>query len=173
MLDSPITRRALLKAGGALVVSFGFVPRVADAQAANTGAKTVSADEVGGFIAIDSGGQVTLYSGKVELGTGALTALTQIVAEELSVAFARVKAIQGDTMLTPDQGPTYASLSIQNGGMQIRRAGATAREALLEQAASRLGVARTELVARDGSVALRDGSRALTTPSCSAAASWR
>jgi len=162
MLESPIARRALLKAGGALVVSFGFVPRVADAQAATPGAKTVSADEVGGFIAIDSVGQVTLYSGKVELGTGALTALTQIVAEELSVAFARVRTIQGDTMLTPDQGPTYASLSIQNGGMQIRRAAATARDALLEQAAGRLGVAKTELVARDGGVALRDGSRALT-----------
>ena len=73
---------------------------------------------------------MTLYSGKVELGTGAVTAITQIAAEELSVPFDRVTTIQGDTELTPDQGPTYASLSIQDGGMQIRRAAATAREAL-------------------------------------------
>ena len=105
---------------------------------------------------------MTLYSGKVELGTGVLTAITQIAAEELSVPFARVTTIQGDTQLTPDQGPTYASLSIQNGGMQIRRAAATAREALLDQAAARLGVAKAELIARDGSVATRDGSRSLS-----------
>ena len=105
---------------------------------------------------------MTLYSGKVELGTGVLTAITQIAAEELSVPFARVTTIQGDTQLTPDQGPTYASLSIQNGGMQIRRAAATAREALLDQAAGRLGVSKAELVARDGSVAVRDGSRSLS-----------
>ena len=52
---------------------------------------------------------VTLYSGKVELGTGVLTAVTQIAAEELSVPFDRVTTIQGDTALTPDQGPTYAA----------------------------------------------------------------
>ncbi len=62
------------------------------------------------------------YSGKVDLGTGVRTALTQIVADELDVPFARVKIIEGDTLLTPDQGPTYGSLSIQIGGMQIRQA---------------------------------------------------
>ncbi len=105
---------------------------------------------------------VTLYSGKVELGTGALTAITQIAAEELSVPFARVTTIQGDTALTPNQGPTYASLSIQDGGMQIRRAAATARDALLDEAARKLGVAKAELVVRDGVVGVRDGSRSVS-----------
>ena len=54
----------------------------------------------------------------------------------------RVTMIQGDTQLTPNQGPTYASLSIQDGGMQIRRAAATAREALLQRAADNLKVAK-------------------------------
>ena len=66
--------------------------------------KSVDADEVGSFIAIDGNGQVTLYSGKVELGTGVLTAITQIAAEELSVPFGRVTIIQGDTALTPRSG---------------------------------------------------------------------
>ena len=105
---------------------------------------------------------VTLYSGKVELGTGVLTAITQIAAEELSVPFGRVTTIQGDTALTPNQGPTYASLSIQDGGVQIRRAAATAREALLDQAARKLGVAKAELVVRDGVVSLRDGSKSVS-----------
>ena len=103
--------------------------------------KSVAPTRSASFIAIDGDGMVTIYSGKVELGTGALTAITQIAAEELSVRFDRVATIQGDTELTPNQGPTYASLSIQNGGMQIRRAAATAREALLDLAASQLGVA--------------------------------
>ena len=68
---------------------------------------------------------VTVYSGKVDLGTGVRTALAQIVADELDVPFDRVKIVQGDTALTPDQGPTFGSLSIQIGGVQIRQAAAT------------------------------------------------
>ena len=132
MLDTRLSRRAFLKSGGALVVTFTLAPRSVEAQKSGSIGKSVNPDDVGAFIAIDAKGMVTLYSGKVDLGTGALTAITQIAAEELSVPFARVTTIQGDTLLTPNQGPTYASLSIQNGGMQIRRAAATAREALLD-----------------------------------------
>ena len=159
MLDTRLSRRAFMKGGGALVVTFTLTPRALAAQSARTVDKSVNPDEVGAFLAIDSKGMVTLYSGKVELGTGVLTALTQIIAEELSVPFGRVTTIQGDTLLTPNQGPTYASLSIQNGGVQIRRAAATAREALLDEAARKLGVTKAELAVREGVVTLRDGSK--------------
>jgi CO/xanthine dehydrogenase Mo-binding subunit len=164
LLDTALhlSRRAFLKAGGALVVTFTIAPRPIDAQSKPAIDKSVDPDDVGAFLAIDAKGMVTLYSGKVELGTGALTALTQIAAEELSVPFGRVAAIQGDTALTPNQGPTYASLSIQDGGMQIRRAAATAREALLEQAASKLGLAKGELAVRDGVITPRNGGKGLT-----------
>jgi CO/xanthine dehydrogenase Mo-binding subunit len=151
-----LSRRAFLKTGGALVVTFSLGPRIAEAQ------PVPSVDDVGSFLAIDGKGMVTLFSGKVELGTGVLTAVTQIAAEELSVAFDRVTAIQGDTARTPDQGPTYASLSIQDGGMQIRRAAATARESLLDAAAGRLDAAKSELFVRDGVVSLRDGSKSVS-----------
>src|SRR5206468_1362667 len=105
------TRRTLLKRGGALVVTFAFVPRPAWSEAARPADKSVALDEVGSFIAIDAKGLVTIYSGKVELGTGATTALAQIAAEELSVPLDRVTMIIGDTLLTPIQGPTYASLA--------------------------------------------------------------
>ena len=84
---------------------------------------------------IDADGRVTVYSGKVDLGTGRATAMAQIAAEELDVPLDRVTVIQGDTALTPDQGVTCGSLSIQSGGMQIRQAAATARQALLVAAA--------------------------------------
>ncbi|MDM0021401.1 xanthine dehydrogenase family protein molybdopterin-binding subunit [Variovorax saccharolyticus] len=161
-----LSRRAILQGSGALVVGFalGPPPEIAFAQAAGrpAAARSVDPAEVGGFLAIDSQGSVTLYSGKVELGTGVLTALTQIVAEELDVPLERVATIQGDTLLTPDQHPTDSSLSIQAGGMQIRRAAATAREALLDQAAARLGVARDQLAVQAGTVAPRAGGPGVT-----------
>ena len=97
-------------------------------------------DEVDAFLAMDRTGRVTLYSGKVELGTGVSTALPQIVAEELDVPLKSIALIEGDTSLTPAQGKTWGSLTIQVGGMQIRQAAATARQALLQEAGKRLGV---------------------------------
>ena len=156
------SRRAFLKGGGALVVTFALAPPLVEAQQPPRIGKSVDPDEVGAFIAIDGKGMVTLYSGKVELGTGVLTAVTQIAAEELSIPFGRVTTIQGDTALTPNQGPTFASLSLQDGGMQIRRAAATARDALLEQASSRLGIAKAELTVRDGVVMPRSGGKGVS-----------
>src|SRR5208282_1329472 len=162
MLDTQLSRRAFLQTGGALVVTFALAPSAVVAAPAPWPEKSVAVDEVGSFLAIDGKGMVTLYSGKVELGTGATTALTQIAAEELSVPFGRVTIVQGDTALTPSQGPTYASLSVQVGGMEIRRAAATAREALLGLAASKLNVAKDQLVVRDGVVAPSAGGSGLS-----------
>jgi nicotinate dehydrogenase subunit B len=144
------SRRDVLKGGGALVVSFSFAGGIAEALA--QGAKPLALTEVDSFLAIDAGGEVTLYSGKVDLGTGVATALPQIVADELDVPLNRIKLIQGDTALTPDQGTTWGSLSIQIGGMQLRNAAATAKAALLEQAAKRLDAKKEELKVADGVV---------------------
>src|SRR5262249_31733638 len=101
--------------------------------------------------------RVTVYSGKVDLGTGLETALTQIAAEELSVPLEHVTVIQGDTALTPDQGITWGSLSIQNGGVQIRQAAATAREALLAEVAKAHGVSKDALTVKDGVISSSGG----------------
>jgi nicotinate dehydrogenase subunit B len=153
-MNETINRRALLQGTGALIVTFSLMPGRGRAQPAPA-AKTVSPDRVDGFIGIDIDGSVLVYSGKVDLGTGVLTALTQIVAEELDVPMSHVTVVQGDTALTPDQGTTSGSLSIQNGGMQLRRAAATARRALLQKAAAELGLDVSELVIRDGVVSAK------------------
>src|SRR5215813_2380671 len=144
------SRRDVLKGGGALVVSFSFAGVVGETLAQGT--KPLALTEVDSFLAIDAGGAVTLYSGKVDLGTGVATALPQIVADELDVPLNRVKLVQGDTALTPEQGPTWGSLSIQIGGMQLRNAAATAKAALLDEAAKRLGVRKEDLKVADGVV---------------------
>jgi CO/xanthine dehydrogenase Mo-binding subunit len=154
-----VARRDFLKAGGALVVTFSLGTSDASVAAESAPAKTVALDQVDGFLAIDAKGNVTVYSGKVDLGTGIRTAMTQIAAEELSVPLNRVTVIQGDTLLTPDQGVTFGSLSIQNGGMQIRQAAATARQALLAEGATKLGVDKDALVVKDGVVSPRSGGK--------------
>jgi CO/xanthine dehydrogenase Mo-binding subunit len=154
-----VSRRQFLKASG-LIVSFALPLPLALAETASRAAgasKVVAPDQVDGFLAIDRQGNVTVFSGKVDLGTGVRTALTQIAAEELDVPIDRVSVIQGDTLLTPDQGPTYGSLSIQNGGVQIRQAAATARRALVQQAAQRMSVEEHELIVEAGVVKTRRG----------------
>src|SRR5438552_2550125 len=153
------SRRDLLKAGGALVVSFQFAK--VDGSLAQDGAaataKPVALTEVDSFLAIDTKGLVTIYSGKVDLGTGVRTALMQMVAEELDVPFASVTLIEGDTALTPEQGPTWGSLSIQVGGVQLRQAAATAKDALLKEAATRLYANKPDLTVIDGIVHAKSG----------------
>ena len=151
-------RRDFLQGAGACVVAFSFAEVAGRALAQDLPQpKSIALDQVDTFLAIDDNGMVTIYAGKVDLGTGIRTALTQIAADELDVPMANVEVIQGDTALTPDQGPTYGSLSIQNGGVQIRRAAATARSALIEQAANRLGVAPGDLAVADGVIAAKNG----------------
>ncbi|MBX9812034.1 MAG: molybdopterin-dependent oxidoreductase [Burkholderiales bacterium] len=163
MLQEKISRRDFLKTSGALIVTFSIANPAAEAATQlPAAAKTVALDQVDGFLAIDSTGKVTVFSGKVDLGTGIYTALTQIAAEELAVPMDKVELIQGDTLLTPDQGPTYGSLSIQIGGMQLRQAAATAREALLGRAAEKLGVARDKLYAKDGQIMPLGGGKSIS-----------
>jgi nicotinate dehydrogenase subunit B len=152
------SRRDFLKSAGACVVAFSFAERAGKAVAQDLPSpKSVALDQLDAFLAIDDKGKVTIYAGKVDLGTGVRTAFTQIAAEELNVPMANVDVIQGDTALTPDQGPTYGSLSIQNAGVQIRQAAATARAALIGQASIQLGVAPENLGVANGVISARTG----------------
>ena len=149
-----LSRRSLLRGAGGLVVAFSVLGRLSPAAAQTTALqKSVAEGAVDSYLSIDAQGLVTVYSGKIDYGTGVRTGLAQMVAEELSVPLDRVSVIEGDTALTPDQGPTYGSLSIEVGGKAIRQAAATAREAMLGAAAERLGVDRTTLAVTDGVIA--------------------
>jgi nicotinate dehydrogenase subunit B len=156
-----IDRRELLKAGGALVVTFSMPGR--DALSLTLpAARSVDRDAVDSWIAIGRDGRVTCYVGKVDLGTGTRTALAQMAADELDVAFEQVDMVMGDTARTPDQWLTAASISIAVGGMELRRAAATARQALLERASQRLGIPTRELGVENGVVrAKADASKAV------------
>jgi nicotinate dehydrogenase subunit B len=156
MREITIARREFLKSSGALVVGFALMPSAALGQTAAAG-KSLAADQVDSFLVITRDGGVTLYSGKVDIGTGTRAAYRQIVAEELDVSVERIAMIEGDTALCPDQGGTGGSTGIVNGGMQIRHAAATARQALLALAATRLSVAPGDLTTSEGILRSADG----------------
>ena len=113
--------------------------------------------EVDAFLAVNRDGTVTVFCGKVDLGQGLRIAIPQIAAEELGIGLDKIKYVEGDTALTPDQGRTAGSNGIQRGGVQIRQAAATARKALIELAAQRLNLKTEDLVAADGRVTPKAG----------------
>jgi len=161
-----VDRRQFLKAGaaGSLTIGFSLGLSATPASAATVpAAKIVAKDQVDAFLVMHRDGRVEVYVGKVDLGTGTRTALSQIAAEELDVPFSRITMHMGDTGTTPDQWLTGANLTIQQGGGELRRACGTARAALLGRAAERLKVAATDLVVADGVVRVRqDASKSVT-----------
>jgi nicotinate dehydrogenase subunit B len=129
-----ISRRDLLKSGCTLVVGFRFQSSASAQDAANSAAsgKPVDPKEVDSFLAVNADGTVTIYTGKVDLGTGLRIAIRQMAAEELDLPIDRVTLVEGDTALTPDQGSTGGSTGLTRGGVEVRQAAATARQALLK-----------------------------------------
>lgn len=112
------------------------------------------------WLRVNRDGTVTVFPGKVEIGQGILTALAQIVAEELDVALERVRLAPADTSYSPDEGVTSGSQSITDGGIALRYAAAEARFLLLQRAAARLGVSLEQLSVADGVVSARAGGSA-------------
>jgi len=146
----------MLKAG-ALTVGFALAGLTARAGDAIPAPRTLDPNALDSFLVVDGDGTVTLFCGKVDLGQGLRIAMRQIAGEELGIGVDKIKYVEGDTALTPDQGRTSGSNGIQRGGMQIRRAAATAREALVALAAQRLNTAADDLIAADGEVRPKNG----------------
>ena len=96
MKTMELSRRQFLKGTGALIVSFNLFPPAADLFAQETVGPGIDADptSLDSWLAIARDGTVTVFSGKVDLGTGVETALAQIVAEELDVPFKQIKMIE-------------------------------------------------------------------------------
>jgi CO/xanthine dehydrogenase Mo-binding subunit len=149
------TRRDFLKSAGGIVVAFSWsVPTALAQQAARPALPGSLATNrmLDGWVRVNPAGTVTVFTGKCELGQGILTALTQIAAEELDVAYERVEIVSADTARTPNEGMTAGSMSVENSGTALRFACAEARQILLELAAEKLGDAVANLTVADGTV---------------------
>lgn len=149
------SRRGFLKAGGGLLIGFslsdaGIIPQLFAAEtAANPAPGRLDA-----WLRIGQDESIEVFTGKVDIGMGVQTALGQVVAEEMDVAFDRVRLIMGDTATTPDQGGVGGSTSISAGAKPLRNAAATARFLLLQLAASKLGAPPDRLKVTNGIVSV-------------------
>jgi nicotinate dehydrogenase subunit B len=165
-MNARVSRRTFLAAGGVLVVGLGldglgWVGAQSIPDADRFLGKSLAPDAVDSFLALHRDGSVTIFVGRVDLGTGGRIAMRQLAGEELDVPLERIAMIEGDTALTPNQGGTGGSYGVARGGSQLRRAAATARRALVELAAQRLGRPAADLEVADGVVRARDGSGAV------------
>ena len=152
------SRRAVLKAGGALVVSIGAPVTFESVRADSAGASTVAVkpaltpDQLSSYIAVNADGTVSAYFGKMDMGQGLAVAIRQMVAEELDVAFERTAIFIGDTETSVNQGGASGSTGVQEGGRQMRMAAAEAHRVLVDMAADKLGVPADQLAVTDGVV---------------------
>ncbi|HEX2973180.1 MAG TPA: molybdopterin cofactor-binding domain-containing protein, partial [Tepidisphaeraceae bacterium] len=150
------SRREFLKGTGCLLVGFNMLP--ADALAAQEGRRARLPGSLSGWPDVDSwlrinaDGTITVLTGKMEIGQGIRTAVAQIAAEELDVAIGRVRVTIADTGVTPNEGYTAASMSIESSGMAIRSAAAEARQMLLELAGQKLNAGIDRLEVSDGTI---------------------
>jgi nicotinate dehydrogenase subunit B len=151
-----ISRRELLKGTGALIVSFNLFGPAAARVLAQSAATDTAPDptSLDSWLAIAQDNTVTIYTSKVDLGTGIETALAQMVAEELDVPFHSVKMHMGNTTNSVDQGITAGSRTIERAGPQLRQASAAARQHLLKLASARLRAPAENLAVNNAMVSV-------------------
>ena len=162
MSVAPVTRRHFLKvsaaAGGGLLIGF----HIPEAFAATVNAKPWTASpqgaEINAWLAIDAEGNVTIRVPHTEMGQGALTAVSMMIAEELDVDWTRVRAVFADPNRHLRNGNEYKSMNTSGSAVvrrqhpHIMQAGASARERLKEAAARAWGVDRSNVEAKLGTL---------------------
>jgi CO/xanthine dehydrogenase Mo-binding subunit len=107
---------------------------------------------IGAWLHVGENGQVTVYTGKVEIGQNIRTSLTQAVAEELRVAMDSIRMVMGDTELTPFDMGTFGSRTTPTMNLQLRRVASAARDLLVQLAAKQWSAPPEKLVAADGRI---------------------
>ncbi len=122
---------------------------------------TIDDKDLAAWIHINEKSEVTIYTGKAEVGQNIRTSLAQIVAEELHVPMESINMVMGDTALTPYDRGTFGSRSIPYMGPQLRKAAATAREILIGFAADEWKADRASLTLENGEVKERNSQRAM------------
>jgi isoquinoline 1-oxidoreductase len=153
--NSGLDRRGFLKSlgGGFLVLlTWDDVGTAQESGNSGRGGARQLPQNIRAWLHIAPEGRITAFTGKVEVGQNIRTSLTQAVADELRCAPGSVQLVMGDTSLTPWDAGTFGSRTTPTMAPQLRRAAATARETLLDEAARRWSVDRSRLQAMNGCV---------------------
>ncbi len=150
-----ISRRTFIRstglAGVALTLGVAFPTRGETIEVLNTSAAETQGIDFNAWITIDTTGKVTLTNHRAEMGQGSFQSVPQIIAEELEVDLNQVSIV-----FAPGNGSKYGdqvtggSSTIRGSYENLLRLGASAREMLLETAASKWSVPKSECYAEAG-----------------------
>src|SRR5260221_5592241 len=154
-----LCRRGFLERAGVIVAAFTLGLPCARAASGPHPVSFAKTGKLDGWIAVNDEGAVTVFTGKVELGQGILTALAQIAAEEMDVGLEQIAMMSGNTVRGPDEGYTFGSQSVEQSGSALRAASAFARATLVAAAAKRLNVDPTAVTVGNGVVTAPHGRR--------------
>ena len=154
-MSDALSRRDFIKLlGGGIVVmvSVGDAEWLAQEPARFQGGGRSLPSDFNAFLRIGADGRVTCFTGKIEQGQGAISALPLMLAEELEVSPSAVDMVMGDTDLCPYDMGTFGSQCIRAFGPALRAAAAEARSVLIELAAEKMNLPQDRLQAGDGAV---------------------
>lgn len=160
-----MNRRNFLKNTGCLAIGFSFNASFIDAPSPmlqELPASIKRHPNIDAWLEVLANGHVRIFTGKLELGQGIGTAISQVAAEELDLDMDIVEIVLADTARTPDEGYTVGSGSIEQSAMAVRFAAAAARQKLLELAASQLNVPVAQLTMRNGTISTKTGNSSIT-----------
>ncbi len=145
-----VKRREFLKAAGSLTIGFSIAGAACVRGAEPVLQPLPDEDQINAWLRITGSGKVQVITGKMELGQGLSTAIRQVAAEELSLPVEQTEIQLAETGVTPDEGYTAGSRSMESSAMNVRRASACAREKLVSLAAEKWGVPATEVRMENG-----------------------
>jgi nicotinate dehydrogenase subunit B len=160
-----MNRRNFLKNTGCLAIGFSLNGSFIDAPAPmlqELPASIKRHPNINAWLEVLANGHVRIFTGKLELGQGIGTAISQVAAEELDLDMDIVEIVLADTARTPNEGYTVGSGSIEQSAMAVRFAAAAARQKLLELAGQQLNVPAAQLTMHNGTISARNGNQSIT-----------
>ena len=149
------TRRDFLKQIGYVSIGFSFVGPVGLATSGESRQylqRTLDKNKVDAWLQLMEDGRIRIYTGKIELGQGITIAVKQMAAEELDTDLSLIEVAIAETGVTPNEGFTAGSHSIESSAMAIRNAAAFAREAVLQIASEKWGIPTTQLKLKNAKI---------------------
>jgi CO/xanthine dehydrogenase Mo-binding subunit len=156
LLQKEFSRKTFVKGGGALIVGFSLAgvgakaAKAADSPFVSNGPYDMY--QIDAWIVINADNTASIKSGAVSQGTGSITGILMIAAEELDLDMSQMRHVPSDTNVTPMTGVKAADNTIILAGRGVRAAAASARLALLDLASARLGVPASSLSVSKGVV---------------------
>ena len=160
------SRRNFLKTMGCVTVGFPLLGSCAP----SSGKEETMIDQqlpgslrnnpkINAWIQVLENGHVRVLTGKIELGQGIRTAIMQVAAEELNMNMDMMEIIMAETGVTPNEGYTAGSRSIETSAMAVRYAAAAARDKILELAVQKMGENTSDLSLNNGMVDSKTGKK--------------